>query len=186
MTSGCGHTASLASDGSDSLHARTARSTARLRALANVTLRLVADAIYRHALSLAAGLFDVWGDAEAARRCRDRAGQITECFRHRFWAGDRCVEYIHPQRGLVTSHGLTDVDWIAGASGMAGRERIETLWPQLRDNADFHYQGMPTGIATEPQQMAGSGSPSHGDGVRVRSFGMSFGEKIPHSTSARR
>ena len=112
----------------------------------------VNQAYTMHALSLAAGLFDVLGDDKAARRCRDRAGQITDCFRRRFWAGDRCVEYIHPQRGPIASHGLTDVDWIAVASGIAGGEQIETLWPQLRDNPDFCYQGMPTGIATEPQR----------------------------------
>jgi hypothetical protein len=76
---------------------------------------------------------------------------MTACFRRRFWAGDHCVEYIHPERGAISHHGLTDVDWAAIATGMASPEQVAVLWPQLRDSRDFLYNGIPTGIATRPE-----------------------------------
>ncbi len=104
-----------------------------------------------HAFGLAADLFDATGDAPMAARCRDLAGRITAGFRQHFWAGDHCVEYIHPQRGAIASHGLTDVDWIAVATGMISPQQIAELWPRLRSDPDFDFDGVPTGIATRPE-----------------------------------
>ena len=61
------------------------------------------------------------------------------------------MEYLHPERGTISSHGLTDVDWAAVATGAASTEQCATLWPQLKDNADFLYSDVPTGIATRPE-----------------------------------
>ena len=36
----------------------------------------------------------------------------------------------------------------AVATGIANEEQIAILWPQLKDNQDFLYGGMPTGIAS--------------------------------------
>ena len=103
------------------------------------------------ALTLAARLFDIAGDAATAARCRAGAATLTATFRTRFWAGDHCVEYLHPARGPISHHGLTDVDWAAVATGVASDAQTVVLWPQLRDNDDFLYSGMPSGIATRPE-----------------------------------
>jgi len=104
-----------------------------------------------HALLRAAWLLDGGGDLVGATRCREAAAQLTATFQHRFWAGDHCVEYIHPERGPISHHGLTDVDWAAVATGIASAQQIAILWPQLKDNPDFIYNGIPTGIATRPE-----------------------------------
>ena len=104
-----------------------------------------------HAFAQAARLFEVVGEMAIAGRCRESTARLTTAFRQKFWAGDHCVEYIHPDRGPISQHGLTDVDWAAIATGVASAEQIATLWPQLKDNPDFIYSGIPTGIATRPE-----------------------------------
>jgi len=79
------------------------------------------------------------------------ADQITACFRKKFWAGDHCVEYINPEHGAISHHGLTDVDWAAIAMRLATPEQVKVLWPQLKNNRDFIYNGIPTGISTRPE-----------------------------------
>ena len=91
------------------------------------------------------------GNPEAADRYSQCAGRIETHFRSRFWVGDHFAEYIHPERGVVATHGLTDVDWSAIATGIADAEQRATLWPQLKDEKQFRYGGMPTGIATHPE-----------------------------------
>jgi len=104
-----------------------------------------------HACHLAAALFDVLGDHGVADQCRSLATRIVENFREEFWNGNQFIEYIHPQRGRISGHGLTDVDWIAVATGAANHDQIQILWKQLRNEQDFIYSGMPTGIATRPE-----------------------------------
>lgn len=104
-----------------------------------------------HALELAAHLLDQGGDPETANRCRQAAETLTAAFRRRFWTGNHCVEYIHPERGPISHHGLTDVDWAAVATGVASAEQIATLWPQLKENTAFLYGGIPGGISTKPE-----------------------------------
>ncbi len=111
-----------------------------------VTQGHAADAFER-----AAALNRLAGDERAARRYGELAERITAHFRRAFWAGDHCVEYIHPERGPIAHHGLTDVDWTALATGIASPQQQATLWPALKDEKDFHYGGMPTGISTRPQ-----------------------------------
>ena len=104
-----------------------------------------------YALGQAASLLESGGDVHAAGWCRAAAGTLTSAFRRRFWAGDHCVEYIHPERGAISHHGLTDVDWAAVATGVASAEQVAVLWPQLKDNAEFVYSGIPGGISTKPE-----------------------------------
>jgi hypothetical protein len=87
----------------------------------------------------------------AAKRYEELAERIRQHFVIRFWVKDHFAEYLHPQRGLISSHGLTDVDWAALALGVATPEQQAILWPQLKDEPRFHYGGMPTGIATLPE-----------------------------------
>ena len=99
----------------------------------------------------AADLNMIAGNPEAADRYRQHADRIETHFRSRFWVSDHFAEYIHPDRGVVATHGLTDVDWSAIATGIADAEQRATLWPQLKDEKLFRYGGMPTGIATHPE-----------------------------------
>jgi len=98
-----------------------------------------------------AALNRVLADEPAARRYDDLAERIQKTFVTRFWVKDHFAEYLHPQRGLIATHGLTDVDWAALATGIATPEQRAILWPQLRNEERFHYGGMPTGIATRPE-----------------------------------
>jgi hypothetical protein len=97
-----------------------------------------------------AGLNHVAGIDKAARRYRELADRITRCFQTRFWAKDHFVEYIHPERGPIANHGLTDVDWSAIAFGVATDGQRAIVWPKLTNEKRFRYGGMPTGIATQP------------------------------------
>lgn len=106
----------------------------------------VADAFRR-----IAALNRVLDQAEPARRYDELAQRIQQNFVTQFWVKDHFAEYFHPQRGLIASHGLTDVDWAALATEIATPEQREILWPQLKSEGRFHYGGMPTGIATRPE-----------------------------------
>jgi len=103
------------------------------------------------AFGLAADLNEVAGNAEMAKRFRDLADRIKSNFQTRFWLGDHFAEYIHPERGPIGNHGLTDADWSAIALGVATPDQVATLWPRLRDEKGFRYSGMPTGIASRPE-----------------------------------
>jgi hypothetical protein len=96
-------------------------------------------------------LNQIVGKDDMARRYKQLAEKIRHCFVNRFWVEDHFAEYLNPERGLIASHGLTDVDWAAIATGVAtaGQQRI--LWPQLKNEERFHYGGMPTGISTRPE-----------------------------------
>jgi hypothetical protein len=98
-----------------------------------------------------AALNGIVEDRAAARRFQDLAERIQKHFATRFWVQDHFAEYLHPQRGLIANHGLTDVDWAALATGVATIEQRAILWPQLKGESRFHYGGMPTAIATRPE-----------------------------------
>ncbi|HUT36704.1 MAG TPA: hypothetical protein VNE39_24670 [Planctomycetota bacterium] len=102
------------------------------------------------AFGRAAELNRAAGKPDAAKRHEELARRIAAHFRTRFWAKDHFAEYIHPTRGPITSHGLTDTDWSAIALGLASPEQAALLWPRLKDEKRFEYGGMPTGIATLP------------------------------------
>lgn len=99
-----------------------------------------------------AGLNIVDGNASAATRWRELADRIEANFRSRFWLKEKehFIEYIHPERGPIANHGLTDVDWSALATGVATSEQRALLWSRLKREPRFYYGGMPTGIATLP------------------------------------
>ncbi|MBN2292232.1 MAG: hypothetical protein JXM70_07395 [Pirellulales bacterium] len=98
-----------------------------------------------------AQLNELAGNHKSTRRYHKLADLIATHFRDKFWAKDLFVEYIHPQRGPISSHGLTDVDWSAIATGAADTKQISVLWPRLKNEKRFYYGGMPTGIATLPE-----------------------------------
>ena len=111
-----------------------------------VTQPHAADAFRR-----AAALNRLAGRRRAAERYEDLARRIERNFVEKFWLKDHFAEYLHPQRGLVGNHGLTDADWAALAFGIATPEQVAVLWPRLRHEGRFYYGGMPTGISTAPE-----------------------------------
>ena len=90
------------------------------------------------------------GNTVKAKMYEDLATKIEDFFRTRFWVSDHFAEYIHPERGIISNHGLTDVDWSSIAFNMANSEQTAILWPKLKGEKLFYYNGMPTGIATLP------------------------------------
>jgi hypothetical protein len=105
------------------------------------------DAFYRlSALNVLAG------DKKSEKKYFDLAILIEQNFRTRFWLKDHFAEYINPVHGKIDTHGLTDVDWSSIATRVATDEQIKFLWPKLKSEKRFYYNGMPTGIATFPEK----------------------------------
>ena len=104
------------------------------------------------AFRIVASLNRVAGHESVAARYERLAEKIQHYFVTKFWVSDHFAEYLNPVHGLVSGHGLTDVDWAAIATGVATPVQIETLWPRLRSEERFHYGGIPTGIATHPER----------------------------------
>ncbi|MFA6483704.1 MAG: hypothetical protein WCW62_14075 [Bacteroidales bacterium] len=90
------------------------------------------------------------GNKTSAGKYSELAKRIENRFRTFYWMNGHFAEYVHPERGKIDHHGLTDTDWSALALGMADAEQKRILWPQLKDEKRFYYNGMPTGIATLP------------------------------------
>jgi hypothetical protein len=103
------------------------------------------------ALRRAAALNRITGNLKKAEQYDMLADRIQNFFVTRFWVKDHFAEYLNPERGLIASHGLTDVDWAAIATGVVKPEQQAILWPQLKEEKRFHYGGVPTGIATRPE-----------------------------------
>ncbi|RRA98140.1 alpha-L-rhamnosidase-related protein [Larkinella rosea] len=97
-----------------------------------------------------AALNKVVGNLVATQKYRVLADRVASFFQKKFWQGTQYAEYIHPEKGVVKGHGLTDVDWTALATGVASEKQKKVVWPQLKSAKGFYYKGMPTGIATKP------------------------------------
>lgn len=78
------------------------------------------------------------------------AEKLAKSFMASFWREDHFGEYVHPQRGLVDIHGLSDVNWAAVAFGLVGGPKLEQLWPRLLGEPGFEAGEMPTQIVTKP------------------------------------
>ncbi len=78
------------------------------------------------------------------------ADKLAETFIGAFWREDHFAEYIHAERGLVDSHGLSDVNWAAVAFGIAVDRNLELLWPRLLKEPGFWHGDMPTQTVTKP------------------------------------
>lgn len=81
---------------------------------------------------------------------KEAADELAKSFSAQFWRGDHSGEYIHPEKGLVDSHGLSDVNWAAVAFGVATDEQLKVLWPRLLEAKEFWYGDMPTQSVTKP------------------------------------
>ncbi|MDR3690710.1 MAG: hypothetical protein P4L46_15130 [Fimbriimonas sp.] len=78
------------------------------------------------------------------------ADNLSKHFRDLFWKDDHFGEYIHVERGLVDSHGLSDTNWAAIAFGLATKGQTEILWPRLIADKAFWPGNMPTATVTKP------------------------------------
>jgi hypothetical protein len=89
------------------------------------------------------------GDGEKADFWKHEADVLGWSFRRAFWKGDRFAEYIHPERGAMTCHGYTDVDFAAIAFEAADGWQARRLWSVLKAQ-NFWAGGMPTRLVTNP------------------------------------
>jgi hypothetical protein len=103
-----------------------------------------------HAFREMARLLNAAGNAVDAAKWKRDADSLVESFSREFWRGDHFGEYIHPEHGLVDSHGLSDVNWAAVAFGVATDEQIKVLWPRLLAAKEFWWGDMPTQAVTKP------------------------------------
>ena len=110
----------------------------------------VAQCYVIHALRELARLFHAAGDKTNEAVWSAHADELAKTFVAAFWRQDHFAEYIHAQRGLVDSHGLSDVNWAAVAFGIAVDRNLELLWPRLMREPGFWYGDMPTQLVTKP------------------------------------
>ncbi|HSA94544.1 MAG TPA: hypothetical protein VLJ16_00740, partial [Acidobacteriota bacterium] len=68
------------------------------------------------------------GETARAGAWTGEADALAEAFIEAFWREDHFGEYVHPERGLVDSHGLSDVNWAAVAFGLVTGAKLERVW----------------------------------------------------------
>ncbi|MCI0334290.1 MAG: hypothetical protein L0228_13810 [Planctomycetes bacterium] len=78
------------------------------------------------------------------------ADRLVESFAKAFWRDDHFGEYVHPEHGLVDSHGLSDVNWAAVAFDIATADQRKVLWPRLTGEKGFWPGDVPTQTVTKP------------------------------------
>ena len=103
-----------------------------------------------HAFRKLAILFDAVGQSKKAKIWSGHADKLAMAFIEAFWQDDHFGEYVHPQHGLIDSHGLSDVNWAAVAFDLIDNQRLEKLWPQLIGDPAFRAGSMPTQAVTKP------------------------------------
>ncbi len=97
-----------------------------------------------------AKLNTIGGNLIAAAKYEKLSKKIEQNFQNNFWKTNHFAEYRHPDSGYISNHGFTDTDWSALATQVARPEQVKKLWPLLKNEKSFYYNGMPTGIATNP------------------------------------
>jgi len=77
---------------------------------------------------------------------------LASNFRTLFWKEDHFAEYIHPEHGVVDSHGLSDVNWAVIGLGVANEREVKELGSRLIGAIGFCLQGqrLPTQLVTKP------------------------------------
>ena len=103
-----------------------------------------------HAFRELARLCSAVGDATGRAAWLARADKLTDVFHAAFWREDHFGEYVHPKRGLVDLHGLSDVNWAAVAFGVVADRKLELLWPRLLKEQGFWWGDMPTQSVSKP------------------------------------
>jgi hypothetical protein len=103
-----------------------------------------------HAFRELARLFGAVGDTSSQSTWSLHADKLTDAFHAAFWRDDHFGEYVHPERGLVDLHGLSDVNWAAVAFGVAVDRKLDLLWPKLLEERGFWWGNMPTQNVSKP------------------------------------
>jgi hypothetical protein len=103
-----------------------------------------------HACRATAKLHAALGNADAAKQWNKDANELTAAFLRTFWQRDHFAEYVHFERGLVDSHGLSDTNWAAIAFGLASDENVKKLWPLLDAEKSMWAGGVPTQSVAKP------------------------------------
>ncbi len=79
------------------------------------------------------------------------ADALSKSFSKTFWVGDHFAEYVHVDRGVVDTHGLSDTNWAAIIVwACVQRRQTKALWPKLMSEKAFWTGGMPTLTVTKP------------------------------------
>ena len=103
-----------------------------------------------HAFRELAKLFAAAGNPTSQALWSGNADQLAKTFVATFWRDDHFGEYVHPERGLVDAHGLSDVNWAAIAFGIATDKKLDALWARLMKEPGFWHGDMPTQTVTKP------------------------------------
>ena len=103
-----------------------------------------------HAFRQLARLFRAAGEKTQGAVWSAHADTLAKAFVEAFWRDDHFGEYVHPQHGLVDTHGLSDVNWAAIAFSLADNRKLKRLWPRLMGEPAFWAGDMPTQIVTKP------------------------------------
>lgn len=90
------------------------------------------------------------GDDAGRKRWTTEADALAASFTKAFWRDDHFAEYVHVERGLVDSHGLSDTNWAAAGLGVASDAQMARLWPRLTSEKAFWAGGIPTYTVTKP------------------------------------
>jgi hypothetical protein len=110
----------------------------------------VAQCYVVHAFERLADLFRAVNDDRGRARWAAESNALRQAFVTTFWRHDHFVEYVHHQKGLVDTHGLSDVNWAAVGLGIAGDDHLKELWPRLTGEKVFWPGDMPTLTVTRP------------------------------------
>jgi hypothetical protein len=97
-----------------------------------------------------AELLGAAGDDAGKKRWTTEADALAARFSKVFWRDNHFAEYVHFERGLVDSHGLSDTNWAAAGLGVATDAQMDKLWPRLTSEKAFWAGGIPTYTVTKP------------------------------------
>src|SRR5208283_4126964 len=103
-----------------------------------------------HSFRELASLCAAAGDKDGRATWTREADELQKTFVKQFWRADHFGEYVHPDHGLVDSHGLTDVNWAAVAFGIADGTQTKKLWPLLLAEKALWRGDLPTQNVANP------------------------------------
>jgi hypothetical protein len=103
-----------------------------------------------HCFRLLAEMNALLGKRKESHEWRSHADALNRRFQETFWRQDHYAEYVHPDHGLVDSHGLSDINWAAIGLGIASSRQCRVLWPQLVSEHAFWRGDLPTHLVTKP------------------------------------
>jgi hypothetical protein len=104
-----------------------------------------------HAFRELAAVCETAERRDQAQRWSAAADELTQSFRKAFLRpGGHFAEYVHFERGVIDSHGLSDVNFAAIAFALATDDEARALWPKLTAEKAFWAGDMPTMTVTKP------------------------------------